>query len=293
MSYDHHKKAGNQGDVVKHVALIAVLDTILHDFERADFHYADTFSGYAYSPLIKGNEWENGIDKVFGEGVRLKQNPHTKLWCEWYLQGRPELLGGVYPGSSQIACDVCRSHEKQPFLSLWDVSPAVVANLMETYHGQGHRLYTRPARPKDRCVRDANFLFVDPPGASMKRRKGYPHWPKLAEFFEGQDKPILVWLPVNFQGKKDLYIEDTKPQRDDALGRGFCATVVRWKTGVRTVGCQLLYRLPFNVENALKAAVDHIAEIFDWKMTLPSDIPAVTHLKTQPPIVGAALLESS
>lgn len=284
VSYDHHKKAGNQGDVVKHVALLAALDTILRSFGKTDFRYADTFAGYAYSPLIKANEWAEGIGRLVEKGTQLERNPHTKLWYEWYLRGRPHLLGGVYPGSSLIVNDVCRSHAKQPSLALWDVSPAVIANLMETYHGQGHRIFTRPAKPQDRCVRDADFLFVDPPGASMIKRKGYPHWPRLTEFFEDHDKPILVWLPVILRRKKgkdgepDQDIEDSKPQRDDALRRGFCATVVRWEAGIRTVGCQLIYRLPVNVENPIRRAVEHIVELCNCAKTLPTDVQAITHL---------------
>ena len=64
MTYDHHEKAGNQGDVVKHVALIAALDTILQECDQTTFRYADTFAGYAYSPIIQGNEWDRGIGRV-------------------------------------------------------------------------------------------------------------------------------------------------------------------------------------------------------------------------------------
>jgi len=284
VTYDHHEKAGNQGDVVKHVALIAALDTILKSFEGDEFRYADTFAGYAYSPLILKNEWENGIEEVFDQGARLGQNPHTKLWYEWYLRGRPHLLGGVYPGSSLIANDVCRLHNKHPHLTLWDISPAVIANLMETYDGQGHRLHPRSARATDRGVEGADFLFVDPPGASMVRRAGFPHWSALTNFFENPEKAILIWLPVSFRRKKgkggqpDEDIEDTKAQRDDALKRDFGVTVVRWGTGIRTLGCQLFYRLPANATAALKSAVEHVVGICDWKTTLPADIQAVTHM---------------
>ena len=34
MPYDHHMKAGNQGDCVKHPALIAALDTVLQNDEE-------------------------------------------------------------------------------------------------------------------------------------------------------------------------------------------------------------------------------------------------------------------
>ena len=284
MTYDHHEKAGNQGDVVKHVALIAALDTILQECDQTTFRYADTFAGYAYSPIIQGNEWDRGIGRVVERGKQLNQNRHTRLWYEWYLQGRPQLLGGVYPGSSLIANDVCRLHRKKPSLALWDVSPLVVANLMETYHGQGHQLFTRPARPGERKVREADLLFVDPPGASMARRKGYPHWAGLAEFLKDRQAATMVWLPVAFRVKKgkdgrpDEYIEDTKPQRDDALDRGFGATVVRWDKGIRTVGCQLFYRLPTKASDALKAAVQHVVGIVGWQDSLPAEIRAITHL---------------
>lgn len=45
MPYDHHEKVGNQGDVVKHVALLAALDKDLENHKRSDFCYADTFAG--------------------------------------------------------------------------------------------------------------------------------------------------------------------------------------------------------------------------------------------------------
>ncbi len=69
MSYDHHTKAGNEGDVVKHVALLAVLDSLLGDHHGPDLRYADIFAGYAYSPMIRGNGWEKGVGKLFQRGL--------------------------------------------------------------------------------------------------------------------------------------------------------------------------------------------------------------------------------
>ena len=42
--YDHHKKAGNEGDVVKHVALIAALDSVIDQHGGGVFHYADIYA---------------------------------------------------------------------------------------------------------------------------------------------------------------------------------------------------------------------------------------------------------
>src|SRR5581483_2262064 len=89
MRYDHHEKAGNQGDVVKHVALLAALDKVLGKHQRSDFRYADTFAGYAHSPIVQGGEWEHGIGVILGEqnAKRLDHNRHTSLWLRWYLSG--------------------------------------------------------------------------------------------------------------------------------------------------------------------------------------------------------------
>lgn len=118
----------------------------------------------------------------------------------------------------------------------------------------------------------------------MVRRKGYPHWPGLAEFLADRQTAAMVWLPVAFRVKKgkdggpDEYIEDTKPQRDDALRRGFSATVVRWDEGIRTVGCQLFFRLPTKAQDALKSAIEHVVGVMEWQDSLPATIRAVTHM---------------
>ncbi len=54
--YDHHKKAGNEGDICKHPALIAALDETVAHTHCSPFLYADIFAGYAKNPLLKGNE---------------------------------------------------------------------------------------------------------------------------------------------------------------------------------------------------------------------------------------------
>jgi hypothetical protein len=48
--YDHHEKAGNEGDVVKHVALIAALRAVVGEAKGSEFAYADTFAAYVSCP---------------------------------------------------------------------------------------------------------------------------------------------------------------------------------------------------------------------------------------------------
>jgi hypothetical protein len=66
MSYDHHKKAGNEGDICKHPALIAAVDLTLASGAGTPFRYADLYAGYAKNPLTVGHEWRNGIGGIAG-----------------------------------------------------------------------------------------------------------------------------------------------------------------------------------------------------------------------------------
>ncbi len=122
MEYDHHTKAGNQGDVAKHPALIAALDGVLKQETNArgeatssPFSYLDIFAGHPWHPLLdedevpdiqKRFEWKQGIgalhEKLWAAGTL---NPAVTKWRDWYVPRR-ELVRGWYPGSSVIAADI-------------------------------------------------------------------------------------------------------------------------------------------------------------------------------------------
>ena len=142
--YDHAEKCGNEGDVVKHVGLLAALDAVLGSWPGGSFRYADTFAGYAQTVLGDGGScaWQHGAGLLVGE-ADLAANPHTALWQRWYL-GRPQVRGGAYPGSALLAADVARHREVPIRLALWDVSEPAVASLRATW-GDRAFVFHRPA----------------------------------------------------------------------------------------------------------------------------------------------------
>ena len=272
MSYDHNKKAGNQGDVVKHVALVAALDTILKAWpkDKEVFKYADVFAGYALNRLVKGNEWKQGIGKLVGR-EELTKNDHAKLWSKLCLpSNKSELASWSYPGSSMIAYKLCKERLKVAQLSLWDTSESVLADLLVAFDGQCHNLYQRPAKPDEDAVLNADLILIDPPG--LGEDKGFPSWRSICEFLrprEGQS--IIVWLPVNANATKKPPTEGKQSQeiRKEALEElGFHATKVRWAVGGHTIGCQLIFRLPQDAGNALRIAVDSIVSVASWQSDL-------------------------
>src|SRR5438067_1013469 len=52
MDYNHHRKAGNEGDCPKHPALLAALDTILSHHAHTSFQYLDSFAGHPWHLLL-------------------------------------------------------------------------------------------------------------------------------------------------------------------------------------------------------------------------------------------------
>jgi 23S rRNA A2030 N6-methylase RlmJ len=256
--YDHHKKAGNEGDVVKHVALIAALDVVLEEwlnrfprYEPFKFKYADTFAGYAYNPLVPGNGWEDGIKKFHDI---FRQHPpdnktHVARWNNWYVSARPQLLGGVYPGSSLIAADLCAEKNVSVRISLWDTCPKVIQNLESVFGGQGHAIHHRAASISEEEVDSADFLFIDPPDNK---------WTEIREFVQ-KGQSALLWLPVcvNTQSKPPPESKRSVQAREEARKEGCSVTKVRWKKGGRgMVGCQLIYRMSKDAIVALRDAVE-------------------------------------
>jgi 23S rRNA A2030 N6-methylase RlmJ len=97
-AYDHNVKAGNEGDICKHPALIAALDKTITD-SVTPMRYADVFAGYATNPLNAAGEWKQGIEVVAREHL-LTGNAHVSMWAEAAnLRTRPH-AGGTYPGSA-------------------------------------------------------------------------------------------------------------------------------------------------------------------------------------------------
>ena len=248
--YDHSEKSGNEGDVVKHVGLLAALDATLEGWPGGFFHYADTFAGYAQCVLGEGGEWTRRAG-VLADQKRLGENPHAARWQRWYLP-RPVVRGTAYPGSSLVAADVARDREVPIHLSLWDVSETAVRSLRATW-GDRAFVLARPADPAEAAIVEADFLFIDPPDLAP--------WPAIHPMLE-RERPggTLLWLPVLSVGDEPI-----REAIEAARSLGYAVEDVRWTPrGRTTVGCRLVYRLSESAGAALAEAVAHVARIAGW-----------------------------
>jgi len=259
--YDHHKKAGNEGDIVKHPALIAALDETLARTRHSPFRYADVFAGYAKNPLREGNEWPNGIGKIAGEHL-LKGNRHVALWAKWSGLKHAPRLGGVYPGSAWFAWKVCQRLKRTVELSLWETSPKPFKDLKATFRGS-HQVFRRPASPNEPAIKRADFVFIDPPDKS--------HWASIREllgYVDAKKQSILIWLPIGPNTAQCPPAEDglSEQCRTEALKElKLSVSKIRWKSGGRTIGCQLLYSVNAKAKEALREVVEEVVKTARWK----------------------------
>lgn len=118
MNYLHSYHAGNFCDVVKHICLIALLESLMR--KPTPFCYIDTHAGTGCYDLFsefstKTKEYENGIEKII-------QHANPPLLIKKYLDLvhtlNNKLTGSkisslrYYPGSPLIARDLLRAHDR-------------------------------------------------------------------------------------------------------------------------------------------------------------------------------------
>jgi len=266
--YEHGRKAGNMGDVFKHVALIAGLRETCSAATHDPFRYADTFAAYAMNILKGEDEWKQGIGKLDSECL-LKGNPDVAFWATRWLDGIPK-VSGRYPGSSWFARETCKSLGRDIQMSLWEIAEKPLTDLRAMYP-DGH-VFSRPAKPDDPNIIAADFVFIDPPSKD--------DWEDILGMVKSLSIPpkqsVLVWLPIGPNTGCSPPIEDKSSGacRQQGLKLGLSTTTVRWHRGGRMIGCQLLYRVNPRAQQALRRAVEDLFECTGFQF---DDVLGVRH----------------
>ena len=252
--YDHQTRAGNEGDVVKHPALVAALNELLAEQEGV-FRYADAFAGRWEHDLGKADAWRKGIEKF---AARWKGgNPDIGFWREQWTADP----SSPYPGSVQVAKRILairKSYEIRAF----EIYETYAAGLRKEL-GKG-KVVTRSATSADWAHWKPDLLFNDPPGLKSKKN---PCFPTLQSLLQGaKDLPnVLMWLPMTTRGNKgDGLLPLSAATIDTWLQCGnsdFEISAVRWSDSAPLCGCLLVYRFDSpTVAHRVNAAVVEVVE---------------------------------
>ncbi len=251
MCYDHRRKAGNRADMVKHVALLAALDTFITETGLHELAYAEPFAGFPETVLRPAGGWETGIATLPRRGT--PDNPHLRRWhTRWVRAGAR--CGAIYPGSTRIALD-CGAYRDCPVrLWLWEIWPEACAQLRRRY--PGHRVHCRPASPGDRGLGGADLLFADPPGLRSRTHPDWPDWARLSGLFGARPhQALLAWLPLT----------GTAEASGAARALGLATTTLRWGRDGDLPGCRLIHRLAPGPRVAMHRALEALVEWAGWQ----------------------------
>jgi 23S rRNA (adenine2030-N6)-methyltransferase len=182
MDYAHARHAGNAGDVLKQVALIAILDELLRD--PAPLAYVETHAGDGLYPLGSAGEWGEGALRVWGaQGGLLGR--HARILRGFSEPGaaRPRAL----PGSPLVARALLRTQDR---MLLHEIEPQSAGVLRRSVPGaevrQADGLAALPGAAQGRA-----FVLLDPPYTQKQE------WTDAARALERiPGVPAALWYPI-------------------------------------------------------------------------------------------------
>lgn len=271
-SYDHNRKAGNQGDLVKHVALIATAQGLSQPGKP--FHYADLFAGYADNLLQFEGSWQQGIG-VLHHSKPDPTNPALRHYLQQF-QDNVALAGTFYPGSARFVQQLLATQNSPTQLSLYDIASKPLASLRQSFPEAN--IHNRAANVKDRAVKGADLLFIDPPGIRWTEKPEYPKAEWLLSFADiDLQQPLLYWLPL-FSPQSSEAAEQSQKVLNALQQRGFQISLCRWHPEVEAddqvnlIGCALAYRLPATVNKAIEQALAETIHLAQWTTQHPQPL---------------------
>ena len=260
--YDHQTKAGNEGDVVKHPALIAAHDGLLAEHDGL-FRYADAFAGRWEYALREGGAWTCGIERFASRWPG--GNPDVELWRRQWTAAE----GLSYPGSTQLAQRILSGRGAYE-IRAFEVVEAYAAGLRQKLGNAG--VFARSALPKDWTRWRPDLLFIDPPGLRSNRKPDYPTLGSLLRLAQGIEN-VLMWLPMaGERGSSETAVPlapTTRKIMDECARRGFQVLAVRWFGEGPMPGCFLVFHFESpKVARRVTAAVEDVVRAMgqDWCM---------------------------
>ena len=229
MSYRHSKNAGNEGDVIKHISLIAALDTVMKSWNNDKgnkdkvFSYCDTYAANGLNLLKSGLGWSKGIGRIQSQmnHADVTINHHFVNWKNsWWIppeETERKYNAGFYPGSSLFVANLFEKNKTKYYkIRLWDIEIDCIENQFKTFckHDNTAKcemldpkvsLYPESAFDNENQKADfknhleqADFLFVDPP--SLKIPQTYKD---LANTRAVNGNWTMFWFPATRTSNKD------------------------------------------------------------------------------------------
>lgn len=217
MNYRHAYHAGSFSDVLKHIVLIALLESL----KRKDtpFCYIDTHAGIGYYNLYsemaaKSKEYENGIEKIIQAD---NPPPLVRLYldCVHHINNQLEKAKFAslryYPGSPMIARHFCRPRDR---VVACDLHPEEYQALRSAFAGDkqvavhhldgflGLKAFLPP--PENR-----GLVLIDPPYENPEETTRIVHSLPIATK-RWANGLYAIWYPIKEKAQIDRFHRSLK-----------------------------------------------------------------------------------
>ncbi len=218
MNYRHAFHAGNFADVVKHLALSAII-LHLRRKEKA-FCAIDTHAGAGLYALegaqaLRTGEAETGIGRLRGlSGSRLPEALAAYLDCVMQ-EGE-----GRYPGSPRIAARLLRPQDRLVAIEKHPEDAAALHSALSEFRdvrvvqGDGYERLPGLLPPAER----RGVILIDPP------YEADDEFERAVELLAGAHKRFatgiyLLWFPIKFKGAADAFCGEVRTRVPASMSR--------------------------------------------------------------------------
>jgi 23S rRNA (adenine2030-N6)-methyltransferase len=263
MNYRHSYHAGNFADVVKHVALVAILAHLKKKdaaFSVVDSHAGRGIYDLAGPEAAKTGEAGAGIGRLRDLTGAMPQALATYLSL---VKETP----GLYPGSPLIAAKLLRPQDRLTAIEKHPEEFAVLKAVLAPYRnaqaeeGDGYRRIVKLLPPPSR----RGLVLLDPPFESPDEFSALAQtvreaWRKFATGI------YLIWYPVKSEAEANSFTgEVLAGGMDKALGIEIA--IAASDDRLARAGL-LVVNPPYGFEDAMRACAQQIAPLVKGEITI-------------------------
>lgn len=260
MNYRHAFHAGNFADLVKHAALLRLLDALQGD--TAPLHIIDTHAGSGLYDLRgpqaqRSGEAQAGVMRMMAATDRpfvLDDLAQAVMAANdgsaepWLYPGSPWLIArALRPGDTYLACEM-QPQEHARLAEIVGDRPGV-----STLCGDGFAQAATALRPRAR-----NLVLIDPP---FEKADDYDRIAVLASevLARAPATTFLIWLPLKDLETFDAFLRDLEDACEPASLLVVEARMRPLGDPMKMNGCALvLIHPPEGLEPPLQAAADWV-----------------------------------
>lgn len=252
MNYRHGYHAGNFADVVKHLALIAILDHLKK--KKTGFSVIDTHAGRGAYDLA-GDEAAKTGEAANGIGALRNLVGDLPAPLAAYLQ---MAQGEAYPGSPLIAAQLLRPQDRLTAIEKHPVEFATLSDVLSPWrnavaeNGDGYARLLKLLPPPTR----RGLAVIDPPFEAVDEfaQLGRAVTAALRKFATGV---YLVWYPVKSQSAADAFVGEVLAggaQKALAID-----TAIAAPEGKLARAALLVVNPPFGFAGQMRVVAGHVA----------------------------------